>query len=44
MSCPEQEKHTLFKEGGIRDYQELLNNKKGVKVAIKWLINTGILE
>ena len=44
MLCPEQEKHILFKEGGIRDYQKLLNNKKRIKATAKWLINTKILE
>ena len=35
MLCLEQERYILFKEGGIKDYQELLNNKKRVKAAAK---------
>ena len=44
ISYPEQERYTLFEKGEIKDYQELLNNKKGAKTAAKWLINKGILE
>ena len=44
MSCPEQEKYILFKKGGTKNYQKLLNNKKGAKAAAKQLINTKILE
>ena len=42
--CPEQERSTLFKKGGTRDYRELLDSRRGAKAAAKWLINTGILE
>ena len=35
MSYPEQERYILFEKRRIKNYQEFLNNKKGVKAAAK---------